>query len=268
VRGQGALERIIQQKRKRVQEAMNAIPWSRMEEMALEAPCPRPFLASLEASFRVAIIAEVKRASPSRGVLRMDLDPLKMALAYERAGADAVSVLTEEDFFLGSLSDLCSVKGGISLPVLRKDFIVHPYQVLESRAMGADAVLLIARCLGKEGMADFLGLCKRVGLEALVEVHDQDEAHVAVAAGARLIGVNNRDLDTFLTDIKTTEVVSPVIPPDRFVVSESGIQARADVIRVCRAGARAVLVGEALVKPGPGGVQAKILQLRGKEDGY
>jgi indole-3-glycerol phosphate synthase len=267
VSGTGILERITRRKLKRVEEAMRDVPWARMEEMALAAPVPRRFLGSLEAS-PMAIIAEVKRASPSRGVLMLDPDPLGMALAYERAGVNAVSVVTEEDFFLGTQSDLRTVRGGISLPVMRKDFIIHPYQVLESRAIGADAVLLIVKCLWEKGLKEFLGLCESIGLEALVEVHDREEAHIAVSAGARIIGINNRDLVTFHTDTGVTEAVSPVIPPDRFVVSESGIWGREDVARVCRAGARGVLVGEALVKCGPGGVQAKIREFRAKEDGF
>ncbi len=199
----------------------------------------------------VRAIAEIKRASPSKGVLRADLDPQAFAEKYVRWGAAAISVLTEQDFFQGSLSDLRAVKQSAvarGVPVLRKDFIVDPYQIVEARAAGADSVLLIAALLSDPALAAFIGQARDLGMEPLVETHDAEETRRAVVACARVVGVNARDLRTFEVDITLLTHLRPLIPADRVVVAESGIASMADVARLRGYGADAILVGESLVR--------------------
>jgi indole-3-glycerol phosphate synthase len=201
----------------------------------------------------LALIAEVKRASPSRGVLRADLDPKALVRTYASAGAAAISVLTEEQHFQGSLDDLEAVRaildgrGGPRPPVLRKDFLFDAYHLFEARVYGADAVLLIAAILNPALLAHLLALARTLGLDCLVEVHDEQELERALAAGAEIIGINNRDLRTFEVDLAVSERLRPLIPDDRVVVAESGIHSRADVERLRTLGVNAVLIGEALV---------------------
>ncbi len=209
-----------------------------------------------------AIIAEVKRRSPSRGVLRADFDPVRIAREYERHGAAAVSVLTDETFFGGSDADLTAVKGAISLPVLRKEFIIDPWQIHETRAIGADALLLIAAILGENQLREYRELAASLGLASLVEVHDREELEKALAAGAEIIGINNRDLKTFATDIGTSLALAPLVPADRIVVSESGIRSRAEIETLMKAGVRAFLIGETLVAAPDSG--AKLRELLGR----
>lgn len=196
----------------------------------------------------VRIIAEVKKASPSRGVIRDEFDPLGLAKEYEANGASAVSVLTEEAYFQGSLEYLRLIKEKTGLPVLRKDFIIDEYQIYEARSAGADAVLLIAAILDEKALKNFLWLTEALGMAALVEVHDEEEIKKVLEAGASLIGVNNRDLKTFKVDINTTVRLAPLVPKDKIVVSESGIRERADILLLKKAGVNAFLIGEALVK--------------------
>jgi len=208
----------------------------------------------------VALIAEVKRRSPSKGDLRRDLDPAALATAYRGGGASAVSVLTEPVHFAGSPEDLQKVRAAVDLPVLRKDFVTTPYQVWEARAWGADAVLLIVAALHPPLLADLLAEADAAGLDALVEVHTREEAATAAAAGAGLIGVNARDLATLAVDLRRFAVVRDVLPPGVTLVAESGIRTRTDVEAVAGAGAHAVLVGEALVlAPDPKGAIAALL---------
>lgn len=221
-------------------------------------PTPRDFRKAL-AQKDCAIIAEVKRKSPSRGVLRDGLDPLKLAGIYEASGAAAISVLTDGQYFGGSVDDLRSVSSAAGIPILRKDFIIDPVQIYESRAIGADAVLLIARVLEEGQLKDFLGIAQSLGLAALVEIHDRADAEKAVAAGAEIIGVNNRDLTTFVTDIRTTLDLLPCIPEEKIVVSESGINTRPDIMMLQAAGVRAFLIGEALVKADDPGLKLREL---------
>lgn len=196
---------------------------------------------------RPRVIAEVKRASPSRGPLAEIADPAGLAAAYEKGGAAAISVLTERRRFGGGLADLDAVRAGVGLPVLRKDFVVDPYQVWEARAHGADLVLLIAAALEQPLLADLSALAAEVGLTALVETHDEAEAERALAAGARVIGVNARDLRTLRVDRSTFARVAPLIPDDVVRVAESGVRAASDVVAYGELGADAVLVGESLV---------------------
>jgi indole-3-glycerol phosphate synthase len=208
----------------------------------------------------VALIAEVKRRSPSRGNLRPDLDPAALATAYRAGGANAVSVLTEPVHFAGSPEDLQKVRAAVDLPVLRKDFVTTPYQVWEARAWGADAVLLIVAALEQPLLADLLAEARAAGMDALVEVHTHDEAAAAAAAGADLVGVNARDLATLAVDLGRFAAVRDALPPGAILVAESGIRTRADVEAVAAAGAHAVLVGEALVlAPDPEAATAGLL---------
>jgi indole-3-glycerol phosphate synthase len=208
---------------------------------------PRGFAAALRDRDDVAVIAEIKRASPSKGALAPDLDPASLARAYTSGGAAALSVLTDREFFKGSPADLAAARNATPLPVLRKDFTVGPADVLDARAMGADAVLLIAAALSQEELESLHTLANRIGLDALVEVHDEEEAQLALQIGATLIGVNQRDLVTFEVDTARAERVGRVLPEDVIRVAESGIRDGDDVRRLATAGFDAVLVGEALV---------------------
>jgi indole-3-glycerol phosphate synthase len=196
----------------------------------------------------VSLIAEVKKASPSRGVIRADFDPERIAAAYAEAGAQALSVLTDEAYFQGSIAYLQAARRVAGLPVLRKDFVVDQYQVYEARAIGADAVLLIVALADGSQLADLLGLTAEAGLAALVEVHDAAEVDRALSAGASVVGINNRDLKTFRTTLDTTFALVERLPASVTKVSESGIETRADVEKLAAAGVDAVLVGEALMR--------------------
>ncbi|MDR0390037.1 MAG: indole-3-glycerol phosphate synthase TrpC [Spirochaetaceae bacterium] len=196
----------------------------------------------------LSFICEVKRASPSKGMIAPSFPYLAIAGAYEEAGAAAVSVLTEPDYFLGSDQYLKEIAGSVSIPVLRKDFIIDPYQLYEAKLIGADAVLLICALLDAETLASFLELARSLVLAALVEVHSGEELSMALASGARVIGINNRDLKTFTVDLGMTERLRPLIPQNRIVVSESGVHAREDVARLERAGIDALLVGESMMR--------------------
>jgi indole-3-glycerol phosphate synthase len=217
-----------------VRAAAKAMPPARDFAGALAGPAPR-------------LIAEIKRVSPAKGALNPGLSPAHMARTYGNAGAHALSVLTDEAFFHGSDGDLVEARSEVDLPVLRKDFVVAPYQVYEARALGADAILLIAALLAPEELSELHALARALGLAALVEVHAPEEVAPALAAGAALVGINNRNLASFHVDLATTESVAPLIPAGVTIVSESGIASPGDVSRVLAAGATAILVGEALV---------------------
>jgi indole-3-glycerol phosphate synthase len=216
-----------------------------LERRAMQrAPRPGVFRAALARPGTVNVIAECKRRSPSRGVLRRTYDPVAIACGYADAGACAISVLTEPTFFDGDLRHLERVRDAVDIPLLRKDFIVTDYQLLEARAAGADAVLLIAAALEREELARLRTCAASLGLDALVEVHDAAELEVALAAGAELIGVNNRNLRTLRVDVAASEAVATRIPSDRVAVSESGLKSAEDVARLQRLGYRAFLIGE------------------------
>ena len=219
-----------------------------LEEMLRRQSPPRGFRAALTASDRVALIAEVKKASPSKGVIREDFDPAAIARSYERAGARCLSVLTDPAFFQGRLDDLAEARDGVSLPALRKDFILDPIQVLESRAWGADCVLLIVAAMADAELRELLAAARDFGMDALVEVHDGRELERAVAAGADTIGVNNRDLRTFEVDLETTRRLAAGVPEGVMLVAESGICSRADIESLRPCGIDAVLVGEGLMR--------------------
>ncbi|WP_298439523.1 indole-3-glycerol phosphate synthase TrpC [Geobacter sp.] len=225
---------------------------------------PRGFeraLRDCHASGWTAVIAEVKKGSPSKGVIRPDFDPLAIAEIYESSGAACLSVLTEERFFLGSLRYLALIREQVRLPLLRKDFLLDPYQVYEARAAGADAILLIAAMLEPAQIDDLAGLAAELSLDVLLEVHDERELETALRSGCQLIGINNRNLRTFVTDLGTTERLVPQIPPERFAIAESGINTRADILRLQAAGARGFLIGESLMREAD--IGAKLRELLG-----
>jgi indole-3-glycerol phosphate synthase len=242
----GILDRIVATKRREVDELRPRADSLRAE--AAGASPPRDFAGALRAGPHVRLIAEVKRRSPSAGWLARDLDPGALARDYAAAGAACVSVLTDADYFAGGLADLAAVRAAVALPLLRKDFVIDPLQVLEARAAGADAVLLIVRILGDEDLASLHALTHSLGMAALVEVHDAAEMARALAAGASLLGINNRDLDTFTTDLDLSVRLAGAAPPEALLVAESGIRSGADVARLGAAGVDAVLVGESLVR--------------------
>jgi len=241
------LDKIIAEKRDELEQRQKNTPLSELEAAIREKPSPLDFGAALSGD-SLRLIAEVKRASPSRGVLCSDLDPVKLASTYARCGAAAISVLTESRYFQGSLEDLEAIRHELpNIPLLRKDFILEPYQILESRACGADAVLLIVSILDDSGFKELLSLSQDLGIQCLIEVHNENELKRALATDARIIGINNRDLDTMAVDMNVTRRLRPLIPSDRLVVSESGIKERGDVQKLRKWGVNAVLIGEALV---------------------
>jgi indole-3-glycerol phosphate synthase len=242
------LDKIVASKRREIAESKARVPESELRRRLAEAPAVRDFAGPLAAAGDVKLIAEVKRASPSAGLIRPDFDPVAIATTYAAHGASAISVLTDAPFFQGSLADMTAVRRAVALPVLRKDFVVDRYQITEARVHGADAVLLIAELLPGEELTDRLAEIHELGMEALVELYDAANLPRVLASGARVIGVNNRDLRTFVTDLAHTLDLAAQVPRDRILVSESGIRTRADVLRLQAAGARAILVGETLMR--------------------
>ena len=242
------LERIFAAKRAELEAERAAVPLEAMREAARRAPAPRDFLTALRTR-RPAIIAEIKRASPSKGDIMPGLDPAAVARDYASSGAAAISVLTDRHF-KGSLEDLRTVRAAVDLPLLRKDFIFDPYQIHQARAAGADCILLIAAMLSEPDLAALYAAARELDLQALVEVHNEEELRVAERAGAEIVGINNRDLHTFVTDIAVTERLLKGYRGTALVVSESGIDTPEDIRRLDRAGARAFLIGESLLRDG------------------
>jgi indole-3-glycerol phosphate synthase len=241
------LARIVEAKRKRLEVSKLRVPEPIVRRMAETAKPVALFREALDGGGPVRIIAEVKKASPSKGVLKADLDPAAQARAYRDAGACAISVVTEEDFFQGDLGWVGTIREASSLPVLRKDFVYEPFQVYETRAAGASAILLIVAMLEPGRLKDLIGLARDLKLDALVEVHDESELGEALNAGAALIGVNNRDLKTFNVDIQTSVRLAKIIPDDRYFVVESGVNSKADIDLLLNSGADAFLIGEHLL---------------------
>lgn len=250
------LNRIIYQKKVQLEQAKKIVPLT--EEIVRKNLSPsrnrsRSFLHALDRPDRLNIIAEIKRASPSRGSLREHLDPIEIGLDYESYGAAAISVLTEENFFLGSLDDLRYVSQRVSIPTLRKDFLFDPYQIYEAAQQGASALLLIAAILSEDELSNLLEITHRLEMNALVEVHDIPELEKAVAAGAKIIGVNNRNLRTFQVDLQTSFQLASVAPDSVLLVSESGITTPDDIRMLRDSGFDAFLIGELLMRsPHPG----------------
>ncbi|MBI5706997.1 MAG: indole-3-glycerol phosphate synthase TrpC [Armatimonadetes bacterium] len=237
------LEHILEAKRLEVQSAKAEVSFAAVERAALAVDAPRGFLRSLRAAADIGLIAEVKAASPSQGSIRADLDPVRVAQAYERAGAQCLSVLTDREFFKGSVENLVLARAATRLPVLRKDFMLERYQVYESRAMGADAILLILAALPDAELAALNQLARELGMDVLAEVHDAAELRRALNLGFDLIGVNNRNLSTFEVDLAVSETLIPGIGNAALAVSESALKTREDIDRVKAAGAGAVLIG-------------------------
>ncbi|MBW3086393.1 Indole-3-glycerol phosphate synthase [Austwickia sp. TVS 96-490-7B] len=237
--------------REDLQQRRSQVSLEQVKERAARAVSARDGVAALRgAGTGVTVIAEVKRSSPSKGALAMIADPAGLARDYEAGGASVISVLTEKRRFGGSLDDLVEVRSAVDIPVLRKDFVVDPYQIWEARAYGADLVLLIVAALEQEVLVGLLERTRSLGMSAVVEVHDDIEARRAMDAGARIIGINNRDLKTLDVDRGTFARVAPMLPAETVIVAESGVRGPHDVLEFARHGADAVLVGEALVTGG------------------
>jgi indole-3-glycerol phosphate synthase len=245
------LDRILEVKRGEIAAARARLPQAVIEQRAHEAPATRDFVAALRtkiASGAAAVIAEIKRASPSKGLLRADFDPAAIARSYESGGAACMSVLTDKEFFQGAAEHLSIARSACALPALRKDFVIAPYQVFESRMLGADCILLIAACLSADEMRDLEVLASKLGMAVLVEVHDAAELETALRLRTPLIGINNRNLRTFQTRLETTLDLLALIPSGRVVITESGITSRAEVERLRGQGVHAFLVGEAFMR--------------------
>ena len=255
------LDKIIAQKNEEVEQKKKTAPLTCLQER-IAGQKPALDLASALKGDHIRLIAEVKKASPSRGLLSRSLNPAELAKTYAEGGAAAISVLTEANYFMGSIEHLAAIKEVVGLPLLRKDFIFDPYQVYESRAYGADALLLIAAILSQAQLNELLLLSHSLGLRCLVEVHNEGEVEKAVLSEAEILGINNRDLNTFTVDITTTHQLRPLIPRERIVVSESGIKSRNDIEKLGKWGVDAVLVGEALVTAG--NVLVKMKELIGE----
>ena len=257
------LRKIVATKREEVAAGKAARDLAALRREAEARGGQRDFVAALRGAAEArgaAVIAEVKKASPSKGVLRADFRPAETAASYERHGAAALSVLTDAPFFQGSREALEAAREACALPVLRKDFMVDPWQLFEARAMGADCILLIAAILGDAELADFEATARSLGMAVLVEVHDRAELERALRLATPLIGINNRDLRTFEVSLDTTLAMLPRVPAERMVVSESGIHAPADIARLRAAGVRAYLVGEAFMRaPDPGAALASLI---------
>ena len=245
------LSRIYADKRRHVAERQAARPLAELSVAARSAPPPRGFMARLEAAVAgggYGLITEIKRASPSAGLIRTDFDPATLAHAYQTGGAACLSVLTDGPYFQGRDEDLVAAREAAGLPVLRKDFMLDPYQVVEARALGADCVLLILAGLGDAEAAELEAAARELAMDVLVEVHDQAELERVGRLRTRLIGINNRDLRTLEIDLATTERLAPALPSDCLAVSESGLYSRADLARMSRAGVDCFLVGESLMR--------------------
>jgi len=243
------LEKIVADNQLELETRKRSFPLAEMQRVALEQSTPLDFASALRGD-RVKLIGEVKKASPSRGVIRSDFNPVEIAQTYASNGASAISVLTEPRYFQGSLNHLKGIRdvlGNKRLPLLRKDFLCDPYQVYESRAYGADSLLLIVAILRPEKLEELLRLSQQLGMSCLVEVHNEAELEIALRSRARIIGINNRDLRTFAVDLTVTKRLRPLIPSDIIVVSESGIKDRSDMVKLRKWGVDAVLIGESLM---------------------
>ena len=256
------LDDIIANKREELAEAKRSVALSDIKARIHDAGPTRGFGRALAKGTDIRLIAEVKKASPSKGVIREDFDPVAIAAQYEESGAACISVLTEKKYFQGSLDYLGQIRKSVGLPLLRKDFIIDEYQIHEARVCGADAVLLIAACLDKSQLQDYLGIAAQAGLDVLVEAHTYKELDKSLSAGALLVGINNRDLATFTVNLQTTLDLMKDIPAGRTIVSESGIKTREDVVRLQQAGVNAILVGESLMREKD--ISKKVKELLGK----
>ena len=242
------LSEILADKRTEVDCARKRIPISELEKRIADMPPPRDFIGALLSAPSPALIAEVKKASPSCGVIRDDFDPVQIARIYDQNGANCISVLTDEPYFQGHISYLRQIREVTDRPLLRKDFIIDDYQILEARAAGADAILLIAAALTPTELEWMLEATHTLNMAAILEVHDQDELEYSLKTQAKIIGINNRDLHKFRTTLQTTLDLMPRIPLDKIVLSESGIKSHKDVVSLSKAGVRAILIGETFMR--------------------
>ena len=256
------LDEICEYKREEVNQAKQAVPQAALEERIQEVRPARDFRAALRTP-GISLIAEVKLASPTKGVFLDDTDPVDLGQLYEEAGAHALSVLTDEKYFKGSLSTLSALHGRVQIPCLRKDFILDDYQIYEARAAEADAILLIVRCLDDQQLADYGALARELGMAALVETHNAHEIERALEADAHIIGINNRDLSSFTVDLNLTLELKKLVPGGKVLVSESGIFNREDAKMLENGGVDAILVGEALVTSGD--IMSKVKELIGRD---
>lgn len=242
------LDKILTQKRDAIEAARQQLPADELRRRVHDAPPVRDFSGALKRSPGIGLIAEIKKASPSAGLIREDFHPVDIARTYAAHGAACLSVLTDEHFFQGQLQFLRDVRAAVELPLLRKDFLIDPYQVWEARAAGADCVLLIAECLDDVTLRALFDLTTELGMQALIEIYEADNLQRVLPLQPQLLGINNRNLHTFETDVQHTLDLLPRIPPDVFLVSESGIRNRHDVERLQRAGVHGMLVGETLMR--------------------
>lgn len=245
------LDRICDEKRHQVAESKRSRPIQELLKRAQDQAPPRGFAAALTRKVEttgIGLIAEIKKASPSAGLIRPDFKPSQLARAYARGGAACLSVLTDQKFFQGSDADLGEARSACELPVIRKDFMVDPYQVVEARALGADCILLIVGALDDAELSNMEGIALGYGMDVLLEVHDEAEMERALKLKSPLIGINNRDLKIMKTDLGTTERLAPMVPADRHIVCESGIESPVDIKRMVAAGAHRFLIGESLMK--------------------
>ncbi len=256
------LQKIVENKREEVARQKGILPLGELRQMFADRPPTRDFEGAIR-DRDCAVIAEVKRSSPSKGRIRKDFDPVGIAGIYEDNGASAISILTERKFFEGNAAYVPQISSVVGLPLLRKDFIIDPYQIFETRVLGADALLLIARILEQGQLQEFLGFASELGLAALVEVHNEADVEKAVSSGARIVGINNRDLATFRTDLDVSIRLTRMVPKDVTVVSESGISSRGDIERLMGGGIHAFLIGESLMREKD--VGKKLRELLGRD---
>lgn len=255
------LDEIIENKLLEVGHSEKTLPLQQIIDGLHNARPVRDFYSALKPEGNLRIIAEIKRASPSKGIIRKDFDPLRIALSYSSGGASALSVLTDEKFFKGSLSYLSQIRDTVQTPLLRKDFILNPYQVYEARYFGADAILLIVAALEQEVLSELLELAESLGMNALVEVHDEQELERALSVHAKIIGINNRDLKTFTVDLDVSLKLSKRIPSETIVVAESGIRSSGDIAKLRSEGIHVFLIGETFMKtPEPGKALSNLIE--------
>lgn len=255
------LGEIVKYKKREIKKDKETIPLDVLIEMANSMDASRDFRGALLGQKGLGIIGEIKKASPSKGIIRADFTPEELGENYSKEGVNAISVLTERKFFQGHNSYLIGVRERVDLPLLRKDFIIDPYQIYQSKALGADAILLIARILTDRELRDFQGIAQAIGLQTLVEVHNREDLERVLQVDPEIIGINNRDLKNFKTDLRITEGLMEYIPKDKIVVSESGIKSRDDMSYLQELGVKAVLIGEALMRAPSMG--EKVRELRG-----
>ena len=259
------LDTIVAHKRTELADDKQRMPLDTLKRKVRDLPPTRDFRAALSVPNSVRLIAEVKKKSPSKGIIREDFNPVRIAQTYATNGASAISVLTDHEFFAGELAYLSAIREAVTLPLLRKDFTIDPYHIYQARLAGADAILLIVSILTLEQLREFTEMARSLGLASLVEVHTEEELALALAGGAEIVGINNRDLKTFHTDIATTFHLRDSIPTDKVVVSESGINTHEDVMRLKEAGINAILVGESLMRSP--NIEDKVRELLGNKSG-